>query len=166
MFSLLLVILLVASVMHMVRTRTRDAQGIGRLLLLYVLVGYCGVPMLIGTMAGLIDPDWTTEVLRFPAQLVQGFFAYAYLGMSILACMALWYRGSFLIAPAVCWAVYFLGATLVHLQEAHGHGAAPTSHGTILQIFLTHTLISVILVGALLASDLLRSGLRAEAARP
>ena len=78
------------------------------------------------------------------------FFAWGYLGMSIIAILSLRYRGTYLVAPVTVWAVYLGGATQVHLQEAaqtggHGHAAA-------LEIFAAHGLIAVLLLVALVVS--------------
>ena len=73
--------------------------------------------------------------------------------MSLLSLLALKYRRSFVIGPAVCWAVYLGGANIVHLGD-NGQRAAHT-HGAALESFATHGLIAILLVVALVASGLL-----------
>ncbi len=150
MFLLLLIACLLAATVHSLRLDPRTPGRIGELFLRYVLVGYCGVPMLIVSLGILAVPGHMAAMLPVgaPTQLL-AFFGWAYLGMSLIAIMTLRYRGTFLVAPAVCWAVYFAGATIVHRQDA------PASHGDALHIFATHGLIAVILAVALVATGLL-----------
>jgi hypothetical protein len=68
--------------------------------------------------------------------------------------MTLWYRGNFLVAPAVVWAVFFAGATLIHLEDLHRKGVM--THASLIHIFATHALISILLIAGLLASGLLK----------
>lgn len=156
MFLILLAGVLVAAAIHVARMNDRSVGRIGEVVLLYVLIGYCGVPMLVMSGALLIAPERVATGLGFPAgNPFQEFLGYAYLGMSLLAVLAVRYRGEFLVAPAVVWAVFFLGATGIHLRDAGGRGAL--THGGLLAILLTHALISILLIGALWASGVWRS---------
>ncbi len=159
MFMYLLIACVLAALFHGLRQPERSRERLGELLLLYVLVGYCGFPMLAVSVGILVAPDRMAEMLPIGASgAVVAFFGWAYLGMSLLSLLALRYRGAYLIGPAVCWAVYFAGATFVHL---HGAGA-PASHGGMLAIFATHGLVTVLLVTGILMSGLLgRHGERA-----
>lgn len=157
MFKYLLIACVVAATVHFVRAGERTSQRIGELVLLYVLVGYCGVPMLVVSLGILAVPERMATMLPVgePGPVL-AFFGWAYLGMSLLPILALKYRGAFLIAPAVCWSVYFAGATVVHL---HGGSAGESiSHGGMLAIFATHGLVSLVLVIALFSSGLLSNG--------
>ena len=154
MFVYLLVVVLVAAAIHITRMEDRTRERVGRIGLLYVLVGYCGVPMVVVSVWTLVSPDRVAEWLGFPAaNPFQTFLGFAYLAMSIIAVLALRYRGTFLIGPAVGWTVFFAGATCVHLNDLAATGAL-THHG-MLGIFVTHGLISLLLAVALLASGLL-----------
>lgn len=158
MFLLLLGAVLVGAGIHIWRLRGRTRLRMGEVALRWLLVGYCGIPMVGVSVFVLVSPDRAAGILGFPAgNPFQTFLGWAYLGMSLIATGALRYRGAYLIAPAVCWAVFFAGATGIHLGEAHG-GAA--SHTEVLHILATHGLISVLLAGALLASGLLGKGSR------
>lgn len=155
MFLFLLAAVLVAASVRIARMRDRSSRRVGEVGLLYVLVGYCGLPMLAVSVGILVWPDRVADILDFPAgNPFQEFLGYAYLGMSILSVLALRYRGTFLIGPALCWAVFFAGATFVHLKD-YGERGVLTHHGA-LAIFASHGLISVLLIVALLASGLLR----------
>jgi hypothetical protein len=152
-FFLLLLALLVATSVHALVTKQRAIRGIAQLALLYLLVGYCGIPMLAVSVWFLVNPAQASAMFGFSPGPVLTFFGYAYLGMSLISVLALRYRGRFLIAPAVCWAVYLGGATLVHFHE--NVGGAGHMHGGALEIFASHGLIAVLLVICLLASGLL-----------
>ena len=150
MFIYLLAALLVAASIHVALTRDRTTSRIGKIALLYVLVGYCGVLMLAVGIWGLMNPDRAAEILGFPAgNPFQSFAGVAFLSMSLISLLALRYRRTFLIAPAVCWAVFFAGATIIHLKN---YEAGTLTHGNALHIFASHGLISLLLIGALLAS--------------
>ncbi len=153
MFVLLLFGCVLAAAIHALRLRERTTERIGELVLLYVLVGYCGVPMVAVSVGILAAPERMAEMLPIgePGPVV-AFFGWAYLGMSLLPLLALRYRGTFLIAPVVCWGVYFAGATFVHL---HGGGGGAASHGGMLAVLATHGLVTVILAIGLFMSGLL-----------
>jgi len=149
-FVILLLLLLLGAAIHYrlsaERTRRRGAE----LTLVYVLVGYCGVPMVAVAIWLLVSPDQAAHGLGFaPGGAFQQFFSFAYLGVALIAVMAIRFRGAFLIGPAVAWSVYWAGATIVHFLEAAGQG--PLHWKLILLLFATHGLIAVLLMGALVA---------------
>jgi uncharacterized membrane protein len=154
MFVALLVVLLVAAAVHITQLKERTPRRGGEIMLLYLLVGYCGIPMLLVSVAMLVWPAHVAAHLGFPAgNPFQAFLAVAYLGMSLLSVLTLRYRGAFVIGPAIIWTVFFAGATVIHLRDFHHRGAL--THGGVLVIFTTHGLIAVLLAGALLMSGLL-----------
>src|SRR5574339_498908 len=100
--------------------------------------------MLAVSLWVLISPEHAAAGFGFTADgPLLAFFGWAYLGMSLLSLLALRFRGAFLVAPVVVWAVYLGGATAVHAQESPGRA---------LEIFASHGLIAALLVVALLAS--------------
>lgn len=148
-FVYLLALLLLAATVHVAVLQQRTTERVAEIVLLYLLVGYCGVPMLAVSLWVLVSPERAAAGFGFSAAgPLLGFFGWAYLGMSLLSLLALRYRGAFLVAPVVVWAVYLGGATLVHLQESHGRA---------LEIVTSHGLIAVLLVGALIASGAWRA---------
>jgi hypothetical protein len=157
MFLVLLVASLVLAAVHLTRTGGWETRRAGELTLLYILVGYCGLPMLgVGFFAALA-PERAAAVLGFAAgNPFQAFLTWAYLGMALAATLSLRYRGVYLVAPAVLWATFFAGATQIHLAELHTGGAL--THGGFVGVFVTHGLVSLLLLGALIASGLLRTG--------
>lgn len=157
MFFALLTVLLIAAAIHIARTRPRTLERTGEIVLLWVLIGYCGLPMLgVGALT-LLRPESVASMLGFPAgNPFQTFLGWSYLGMAVTATLALRYRGVYLIGPAILWSVFFAGATFIHLGEGHGGGGA--SHGETLVILGSHALVTVLLLGALAASGLMRRG--------
>jgi hypothetical protein len=153
MFFLLLMALVLAATIHVARLTPRTRERSAEIVLLYLLVGYCGVPMLLLSVAILASPGFVSDHLGLPTGgSIQAFAGWAYLAMSLIALLAIRYRGVFLIGPAIGWAVFFAGATFVHLG-GHDH---PLSHHLVLRTFATHGLISVFLGLALLGSGLVR----------
>ena len=153
MFFAILVLSLLAGAIHASRQNPRTRERTAELMLVYTLVGYCGVPMLAVSFGILIVPERVAEMLPVgPPTPVVAFFGWAYLGMSIISTMTIWYRGAFMAAAAICWAVYFGGATIVHMHGGGGHGAG---HLGVLTTFATHGFLSVILLAGLFYSGAL-----------
>lgn len=143
-FVYLLVILLAGAAAHIARLPDRSVQRSAEIAMLYLLVGYCGIPMLAVSLWALLSPDHAARAFGVSASgpLLE-FFAYAYLGMSVLSLLALRYRGTFLVAPVVVWAVYLGGATVVHLKASEASG---------FEIYASHGLVGLLLVGTLVFS--------------
>lgn len=153
LFFILLLLLLAAAALHAARSRERSPANTARLVLLYVLVGYCGIPMIPLSLFGLQNPERAAAFFGFHAGgAFQTFFSVAYLGMAILSVLALWYRrGNFVVGPALAWAIFFAGATFIHMKELGG-AVTVHSHGQVVHVFATHGLITVLLLGSLLVS--------------
>lgn len=153
MFLAILVVVLLAAAIHIARLPERGSGQGGRIALVYVLVGFCGVPMLILSLLGLAAPERAVELFGVPGRNVQGGVALVFLAISVTAVMALRYRGAYLIGPTVAWAVVLGGGTFFHLHD----GSAAT-HGGALTIFATHGLVALLLLAALIWSGLLTKG--------
>lgn len=148
-FVYLLALLLLAATVHAALLPERTTRRVAEIGLLYLLVGYCGVPMLAVSVWVLVSPGHAAAAFGFTAEgPLLAFFGWAYLGMSLLSLLALRYRGAFLVAPVVVWGVYLGGATAVHLQGSPGHA---------LEVFASHGLIGGLLVTGLLASGAWRA---------
>lgn len=155
MFVILILLLLLGTAIHYRLSAERTRRRAAELTLVYVLVGYCGVPMVAVAIWSLLSPDQAARGLGLaPGGTFQQFFGFAYLGLSLIAVMAIWYRGAFLLGPGVAWSVYWAGATIVHVLEAAGQGTLSWKNG--LLIFATHGLIAVLLLTGLLLSGLLK----------
>lgn len=155
MFVLLLFALLVAAAVHVARAGDRSVGRAGEIFLLWLLVGYCGFATLLVAVATLLAPAHVADVLGYaPGGPLQEFLGVAFLGMSLVSILALRWRGTYLIGPAVLWAVFFAGATAVHLRSPGSLGAL--SHADVVHVLASHALVAVLLVAALLASGLPR----------
>jgi hypothetical protein len=87
-------------------------------MLVYLLVVYHGFIMLaIGLFVLFAGEQAAAMLSALPGNVFQEFFAFAYIGMAISAIPAIWWRGNYLIAPVLCWSVYFFGATYIHITE-------------------------------------------------
>lgn len=148
MFVALLVGLLVAGLVH---ARQRPAAARGRtaeLLLVYVLVGYCGfVQIAIG-----LSMFATDHVVQHLARVDDAgpllpWIASLYTGAGVLAALALRWRGDYLVGPALLWAIFFAGATYAHLHTEAVHDRLGL-HGA-LWIVASHGLVSVVLLALL-----------------
>lgn len=148
MFLLLLLAVVLAAAVHFLRLTERTPRRAGTLLLRWLLAGYCGVPMVLVAALLLVHPHEAAEALGFePDHPFALFLGWAYLGMAVQATLALRFGGTFLVGPAVAWAIFFLGATLIHVGEAAG--AAAVGHGGLLQIVATHGAVSAFLFAGL-----------------
>lgn len=154
MFVALLAVLLIAWAIHARRNPVGPGAR-GELLLLYVLVGYCGIPMIVVALLFLAHPHEGAEVLGLQPDHPFGLFlGWAYLGMALTAAAALRFRGTYLVGPAVTWTVFFAGATGVHVGMSGG--TASMGHGDLLMILGAHGLVSLLLVAGLWTSGLMR----------
>ncbi|HXJ30883.1 MAG TPA: DUF6790 family protein [Gemmatimonadales bacterium] len=147
-FTYLLVLLLAGAAVHIAKLSNLTLARGADVLLRYLLVGYCGVPMLAVSLWALLNPAAVARMFDVGAAgPLLGFFGYAYLGMSLVAMLALWYGGTFLVAATVVWAVYLGGATVVHLTRF-----GQPSAGGVVEIVASHGLIAVLLVTTLAVS--------------
>src|SRR5260221_13411309 len=87
-FVFLLGLILVAAVAHGVMARPRSRERMAELVLIYLLVGYCGLPMLGVSLWVLVSPDRAAAAFGFTAGPIVSFFGWAYLGMSAVALLA------------------------------------------------------------------------------
>jgi hypothetical protein len=142
--------LLLVVIVHAAMLSNRSAAKVAELGLLYLLVGYCGIPMFAVSVWALVYPQGAAMALGFANGPLLSFFAWAYLGMSIIALLSLRYRGTYLVAPVAVWAVYLGGATQVHFQgtsQAHG-----PMHASPLEVFAAHGFVALLLLVALAVS--------------
>ena len=155
MFLHLLIVLLIAAAVHAVRLKERTRERVGEVALLWLLIGYCGVPMVAMSVASLLQPDRMAEMLGLPAgSPFQAFVSVALLGLAVAALLAGIYRGTALVAATAAWAVYWTGATWIHVQDYGGLGAIDAH--AFLHAFVSHGLVAILLVAALVASGRLR----------
>lgn len=156
-FHLFLALVVVGAAVQIARMSARSSDRIGEVILVWVLVGYCGIPM-IGFMGyGLMHPAEMAHLTGFEeGSPFQIFITWALLGMGVSATAAFRYRGTYLMGPALAWAIFFVGATTIHFGQYGADGTL--THGAMLMIFATHGLISVLLLGSLWASGVWKAG--------
>ncbi len=146
MALVLLAALIVAALIHAARSTNQSPGRRAELILVYVVVGYCGVYQIFTGFQLLLRPDDILTHLGLPTGNAMTYWtASIYLGGAFMAALAIWYRGSYLLAPVVTWSIYFAGANFAHFYTLQLNGATltPTLIGF---VFASHGLISVILV--------------------
>ena len=138
MFLILLLAILAVAVLHGMKTGPRTAERFSELMLVYLLVVYHGFVMLAVGLYVLFWDEKAAAMLGAPAgNVFQEFFGFAYLGMAIASIPAIWWRGTYLIAPILFWSVYFFGATYIHIVEYWEAGKL--TFGLLVWILMTHT---------------------------
>jgi len=147
MFIALLLALVAAGFSHAVITKqkTRTAEFI----LLYVLIGYCALPLGFIGLRALLMPEIMIQNMKLTAEpSFVRFTASLIVALAIMAVLALRLRGAFLIAPVIGWAVFWLGADYAHIGLLHDHGQSASAAYTA-QIFAAHGMVSLVLLAAL-----------------
>ena len=152
MSLIFLVVILGAAVLHALITKTHTSQRWIELFLVYVLVGYCGLFVFGVSIFGLVDGEQLAKTFGFSTggPFMQ-FLCFTFLGMSTIAILSIWLRGQYLIAPTVCWSIFWLGATYVHLANAFATKGYLTFHFFLI-VFFSHGIVAVLLLGLLWAS--------------
>ncbi len=149
----LIVILLIAAVVHARMRYPATAGAMAEMLLVYVLVGYCGVQETVMGAAILLTGGRVLFHFGFQPGSQPTFVWDSFLlfGGGTISILAIWKRDSYLLAPVLMWSVFFAGATYAHIQLNRANGYPPTWVSTA-GIFATHGLISVLLISFYLAS--------------
>lgn len=151
MFQLALLVLIVAAVLHYLLSSERNHQRFGSLLTRWVLVGYCGLPMLaVGYLALSNGPETAAYFGFADAGPMLTFLGLTFLGLSLIAIHGGIVGGRYLFGPTVAWGVYWVGATFVHFHaEAAGSGM---DHGEVWAVLVSHGLVGVLLLAGLVLS--------------
>lgn len=142
-----LLVLLVAGAAHGLLTRKKGPGRVPELMLVYVLVGYCGLAQLYVGYLSITNPDFVAVHMAGvpagnPIMLWAGFLI---LGAGIAATLTAVLRGNYIIGPMIVWTTFWLGATYAHTVADHACGAV-MSHGGFLMMFVAHGLVGVILI--------------------
>ena len=154
MWMSLLTLLLVAGVYHAAQTRSRGWGGRAEILLVYVLVGYCGISQIgMGIAALVASPDWLAAIM--PRAATGGalitWAAFMWIGMGVVATLSIWLRGVYLVGPVVGWSIFWIGATYAHMARDFDAANAP-GLAAIFGIFMMHSFVGFLLLGCGLAS--------------
>ncbi len=153
MFLLLFIGFLAAGCLHALKTGPRSRQRFVELMLVYASVGYFGVLMCVVAIYMLLAPEQFAASHGWSVSTdnpFQQFLAMTYGAMAITAILAIWLRGRYLIAPALCWSIFFLGATYLHIVDFAARGREITV-GLFLHVFSTHGLMALIVIALLAA---------------
>lgn len=149
MFVLMLLLLVVAAIVHARRTGPAGSARIAECVLVYVLVGYCGLAQLVVGGATLLSDELVRHLARVSdVGEVLPWFASMYVGAALAAVLAVRLRGDYLIGPVLVWSAFFAGATWAHLHTEAVHGRGTGLHAT-LWIFAAHGLVSAVLLSCL-----------------
>ncbi len=152
MFTLLLFLMIVAGLLHARATGASAPAGGAEHVLVYVLVGYCGIAQLIVGAAAFLSPALIAHLARVgDVGEMLPWMGSMYVGAAIAGLLAIRFRGDYLIGPAIVWATFFAGATWAHLHTEAVHGRGPDVHMSA-WIFASHGLVSIVLLGALWTS--------------
>ena len=144
MFILFLVLLVMAAFAH---AHVKKIEGTARheLVLIYLVAGYCGLIMVGVSVWGMIYPPGAANMVGTEAgNPFQDFFLVAYLGISVMASLSIWIRGSYLTANVISWSIYWFGATYIHLADYAATGRLDI-HAT-LAIIGAHTLVPILML--------------------
>jgi hypothetical protein len=142
---------LAAGCIHALATAPRTRWRFAELLLVYRLAGYFDVVMLADATYCLAAPEPWAAAHGWHVSSDNPFRQYAVLAygsMAITAVLTLRLRATYLVAPAVCWSLVFLGATWIHIADFAARGRAITFH-LAMHVFLSHGLTSVVLIALL-----------------
>lgn len=152
MSFIFLIMLLGLAIIHGLNHGKRTSTELAELLLVYVLVGYCGAYMFSAAILDLVASFRQETIFPFPAGgPIQQFFDIAFLGMSTIALLAVWFRGVSLVAPALGWSIFFIGATYIHLAEHSVSGGITL--WIFLGVFSSHGLIALVLLTLLFVAN-------------
>src|SRR3954468_23256183 len=111
-FFYLLLALLVGAAIQLGIQGDRSAARVGEVGLAWILIGYCGVAMLLHALESLLLPVLMANWHGFAEGGVwQAFTTVALFGMAVSAVLSIWVRGSYRVGPTISWAIYFAGAT-------------------------------------------------------
>jgi len=151
MSFILLVVLLGAGLFHGLKLKERTHSAVAEIMLVYVLVGYCGLYMISAGIFDLLASFQNGTIFPFSAGgAAQKFFDFALLGMATMAIFSVWFRGRYLVSPAVGWSIFWFGATYIHFADLYITGSL--SWWTGVGIFSSHTLVAFVMLGLLFAS--------------
>ena len=160
-WEIALLSILAAGALHGYLTRDRGPGRIPEMMLVYLLTAYCGVLQIVVAGALLCDPDWVAIHMTHtpPGDPIMAWTAFVYLGLAATAVLAPWFRGAYLVAPTLGWAIYWAGATYAHAVVALAENRGKLAN-IIAGAFISHGIVAVILAGLALALCLARRPIR------
>ena len=117
-------LLIVATTHSVIAFRRGRRSRTVELFLVYLLAGYYGVAMTLAGMVHLLNPEAIARLKGWPSSApMQTLYAFALFGLAVSAILGIWWRGRYLVAPAVSGSVLLLGGAYVHGSEMLERGA-------------------------------------------
>ena len=152
MSFLFLVALLGAGLFHGLKLKQRTHSAVAEIMLVYVLVGYCGIYMVLAGILDLAASFRNGTIFPFPAGgATQQFFDFALLAMATMAIFSVRFRGRYLASPVIGWSLFWFGATYIHVANLYATGGLSLWAG--LEIFSSHALVALAQLGLLFHSQ-------------
>ena len=121
----ILAALLISATIHSaIASRAGRTGRAVELFLVYLLAGYYGVAMALAGVVQLLNPEAIARLKGWPSSPpMQTLYAFALFGLAASAVLGVWWRGRYLVAPAISGSVLLLGGAYVHGSEMLAHGA-------------------------------------------
>ena len=107
-----------AAIHARVASRRSTGPRAPEIFLVYVLAGYYGIAMLLAAAVHLSNPAGIANLKGWqPSEPFQTLYAFALLGMAGSALLSIWWRGTYLLGPALFGSVLLLGGAYLHGSE-------------------------------------------------
>jgi hypothetical protein len=122
--------------------------GMAEIGLVWLTAGFYGAATLIAGLQHLLNADRVAAYIGWaPGSGFQLELGWAEVGIAVAGCLAIWFRGPYLLAPALAASVLYMGAGLVHARDMARHGNfSPGSAGPVFYIDLIVPLLTVVLL--------------------
>jgi hypothetical protein len=125
---MLWIYLLIASVtggaIHSYAVRRSRRGRTVELFLVYLLVGYYGLAMILSGAVHLLNPRGLAALKGWPvSEPMHSLYAFALFGLAGSALLAAWFRGTYLLAPAISGSMLAFGGAYVHGAEILDRGS-------------------------------------------
>ena len=120
LFVFVLLAVVVAATVHALVGSRPNAAGrsVVELFMVYLLAGYYGFAMLLAAFIHLTRPEAIADLKGWPvSRPVQTLYAFALFGLAASSILTIWFRGSYLLAPAISGSLLLLGGAYVHGSE-------------------------------------------------
>ena len=117
--------LLIGAAAHSaIASRGTRGRRTAELFLVYLLAGYYGFAMILAGVVQLLNPQAIARLKGWPAsEPMQTLYAFALFGLAVSAILGIWWRGKYLLAPAISGSVLLFGGAYVHGSEILNRGA-------------------------------------------
>jgi len=119
LWVIILVLLVAGATVHARLAVPRlTRRRVTEIFLVYILAGYYGVAMLLAAAVHLSNPAGIANLKGWqPSEPFQTLYAFALLGLAGTAFLSIWWRGTYLLGPALFGSVLLLGGAYLHGSE-------------------------------------------------